>query len=156
MQAIKTVLRVIGAAAVFFGMIHLYLNLYIVSAHFMMAPADVKSLLVSLSKALGPIAVPDDAGLAVFFVKTLAGLSFLAVGGGIMLLKRWSRKPLLVLLALRLLYAVIICAHYKVMYSHFWLIVAEFAFPAYYLTRQEVKSVFEKNEGGSYENIGKR
>ncbi len=143
-QTLKTWVRVIGAAVVFFAVLHFFLNLYIVFAHFTMEPDKLRSIVTALSKAFGLIVIPEDLGIAVFFVKVLASLLFLTVGAGLMALKEWSRKPMLTLLVLRALYGIFVCVYYKVLHMHLGLILFECIFLAYYLTRPAVRSVFGK------------
>jgi hypothetical protein len=144
MQAPKRWVRVIGSAVMFFAVIHLFLNLYIVIAHFTLEPDRLRGFVTALSKALGNIVVPDGMGAPVFFVKVLVSLSFLVAGAGLAALKGWSRRPLVALLALRLFYGVFICVHYKAMHPHLGLLFFEFIFLAYYLTRPAVRAVFGK------------
>lgn len=131
-----------GALVVFFAIIHLYLNLYIMAGHFTLAPDVLRVFITSMSRRLGPVAIPEDMGLAVFFIKVLASLSFLAAGAGLMAAKRWSVKTLIALLALRLAYGIFICVRYGSFHPHLGLIAAEFVFFAYFLTRRSIKEAF--------------
>lgn len=136
--------RTVGAAVIFFAVVHLFINLYIMIAHFTMEPDKFRGLVAALSKVLGLIAVPEEMGIGMSSVKILASLLFLTAGAGIMALKEWSRKPLISLLVLRLFYGIFICVYYKTIHPHLGLIFLEFILLTYYLTRPVVKAILIK------------
>jgi hypothetical protein len=134
--------RVVGIMVILFSVVHLYLNSYIMAAHFAMSADDLRLCIAGLSKTLGPVAIPEDMTMAVFIVKVLASLSFLAVGTGILRLKGWARRPLIALLALRGAYGVFICFYYGRIFGHLWLLLLEWALITYLLTRPAAVRAF--------------
>lgn len=136
--------RAAGAAVIFFGLVHLCLNAYIMAARFLVDPDKLRGFMAALAGVFGPIAIPEDMGIAVSLIKILASLSFLAAGAGMMALKAWSRKFLVALLVLRLVYGIVICAHFKMFHPHLGIIFLEFILLTYYLTRPAIRAVFVK------------
>ena len=109
-----------------------------------MEPDKLRSFVTALSKVFGLIAIPEDLGIAVFFVKVLTSLLFLTVGAGLTALKEWSRRPMITLLVLRALYGIFVCVYYKVLHIHLGLIMFECIFLVYYLTRPAVRAVLRR------------
>jgi hypothetical protein len=142
MSRSKIGVKISGAAIIFFAVIHLCLNAHIMAAHFTLDSEKVRNFLTAMAHFLGPIAIPEDMGASMFFIKVLASLLFIVSGLGLMSFKEWARRSVLMFLALRLAYGIFICAHYRALHPHLGLILSELILLTYYLTRPAVKAVF--------------
>ncbi len=89
---------------------------------------------------LGPIAVQEDRNIAILCVKITVSALFLTGGAGLMRFREWSRRLVLVLLALRIMYGTAVCVIKGFFHPHLAIIIAAGLFLFYYFTRPAVKA----------------
>jgi hypothetical protein len=138
----KANIRLLGSLVALFASAHLYLNIYVVISRFIVPGGIMKELMHALSGAFGPIAIQEDMNPLILSVKITASSLFVMSGFGVIGLKEWARKLLFALLGLRIAYGCVICAAYRVLHPHLWLIIAEGAILYYYLGRRDAAERF--------------
>ena len=135
-------IRLLGAIIITAATTHLFLNLYIIILPFILEPDELQKLMQTLSQMFGPIAIQENRHGIVLSIKVMAGALFLSSGIGVIKFKEWSRKLLLSLLGLRVIYGFVICAIFNIFHPHLAIIIAVGLFFFYYFTRPSVCEEF--------------
>ena len=143
MQQQRLNIKLLGFLIIIFSSIHLFLNLYIMILPFILTSREIQRLMQALSQMFGPIAIQEDRNIIVLSIKITASALFLSSAMGIIDFKEWSRKLLLSLLGLRIIYGLIICAIFNIFHPHLAIIIAVGLFLFYYLTRPKVREQFK-------------
>ena len=139
----KVNIRLLGVIVIIFSAIHLLLNLYIIILPLILKPDELQKLMQMLSQMFGPIAIQQNRNGVVLSIKVITSALFLSSGIGIIKYKEWSRKLLLCLCGLRVIYGLTICVIFSLFHPHFAIILAVGLFLFYYLTRSKVKEQFK-------------
>lgn len=135
-------IRLLGVIIIIFASVHLFLNLYIMILPSILKSDEIQKLMQTLSQTFGPIAIQKDRNIAILCIKVTVSALFLSSGIGMIKLKEWSRKLLICLLGLRIIYGLTICAIFNLLHPHLAIITAVGLFLFYYLTRPKVKVQF--------------